>query len=65
VLRDAVLELGAQTEPFARPLVNSGRLSTPTPYLQSSLNTAGRPRPSPALMKPGHATAPTRRNRRS
>ncbi len=36
--RNAVLEL-AKTEPFARPLVNSGRLSTPTPYLQSSLNT--------------------------
>ena len=37
-LRDAVLEL-AKTEPFARPLVNSGRLSTPTPYGRSSLNT--------------------------
>ena len=37
-LRNAVLEL-ARTEPFARPLVNSGRLSTPTPYLGSSLNT--------------------------
>ena len=37
-LRNAVLEL-ASTEAFARPLVNSGRLSTPTPYLQSSLNT--------------------------
>ena len=37
-LRNAVLEL-ARTEAFARPLVNSGRLSTPTPYLQSSLNT--------------------------
>jgi 3-(3-hydroxy-phenyl)propionate hydroxylase len=37
-LRNAVLEL-ARTEPFARPLVNSGRLSTPTPYLASSLNT--------------------------
>ena len=36
--RDAVLEL-AETEVFARPLVNSGRLSTPTPYLESSLNT--------------------------
>ncbi len=36
--RDAVLEL-AETEPFARPLVNSGRLSTPTPYRLSSLNT--------------------------
>jgi 3-(3-hydroxy-phenyl)propionate hydroxylase len=38
-LRDAVLELAAD-EPFARRLVNSGRLSTPTPYLHSSLNTA-------------------------
>ncbi len=37
-LRNAVLEL-ARTEPFARPLVNSGRLSTPTPYALSSLNT--------------------------
>jgi 3-(3-hydroxy-phenyl)propionate hydroxylase len=37
-LRNAVLEL-ARTEPFARPLVNSGRLSTPTPYAKSSLNT--------------------------
>lgn len=38
-LRNAVLEL-ASTEAFARPLVNSGRLSTPTPYTNSSLNTA-------------------------
>jgi 3-(3-hydroxy-phenyl)propionate hydroxylase len=38
-LRDAVLEL-ARSEPFARAFVNSGRLSTPTPYLHSSLNTA-------------------------
>jgi 3-(3-hydroxy-phenyl)propionate hydroxylase len=38
VLRDAVLEL-AEHEPFARRLVNSGRLSTPTPYLRSPLNT--------------------------
>ncbi len=37
--RDAVLEL-AEKHPFARPLVNSGRLSTPTPYVHSSLNTA-------------------------
>lgn len=37
--RDAVLEL-AEQHPFARPLVNSGRLSTPTPYVHSSLNTA-------------------------
>ncbi|MFM7342857.1 MAG: FAD-dependent oxidoreductase [Betaproteobacteria bacterium] len=38
-LRNAVLEL-ARTEAFARPLVNSGRLSTPTPYTASPLNTA-------------------------
>ncbi len=37
--RNAVLEL-AKTEAFARPLVNSGRLSTPTPYVNSPLNTA-------------------------
>ncbi|QPF72908.1 FAD-dependent oxidoreductase [Roseateles sp. DAIF2] len=37
-LRDAVLEL-AKTEPFARPLVNSGRLSMPTHYADSPLNT--------------------------
>jgi 3-(3-hydroxy-phenyl)propionate hydroxylase len=48
--RDAVLEL-SEDYPFARPLVNSGRLSTPTPYVHSSLNTpdesafAGRMRP--------------------
>lgn len=36
--RDAVLDL-ANTYEFARPLVNSGRLSTPTPYVDSSLNT--------------------------
>ena len=39
LFRDAVLGL-AEDEAFARPLVNSGRLSTPTPYLNSSLNTA-------------------------
>ncbi|UCE30118.1 MAG: FAD-dependent oxidoreductase [Burkholderiales bacterium] len=38
ILRDAVLGL-AEREPFARPLVNSGRLSRPTPYRDSSLNT--------------------------
>lgn len=36
--RDAVLQL-AEVFPFARALVNSGRLSVPTPYLYSSLNT--------------------------
>jgi 3-(3-hydroxy-phenyl)propionate hydroxylase len=38
VLRDAVLAL-AEHEPFARRLVNSGRLSMPTPYRDSPLNT--------------------------
>jgi len=48
--RNAVLGLAGH-EPFARPLINSGRLSTPTPYVASSLNTpdesrfAGRMRP--------------------
>ncbi len=37
--RDAVLELAELTD-FAKPLVNSGRLSMPTPYVNSSLNTA-------------------------
>ena len=37
--RDAVLELAA-SEPFARPFVNSGRLSTAIHYAQGSLNTA-------------------------
>ena len=36
--RDACLDL-AEKHAFARPLVNSGRLSMPTPYLESSLNT--------------------------
>ena len=39
VYRDAVLDL-AKTEPFGRALVNSGRLSMPTPYPDSPLNTA-------------------------
>lgn len=36
--RNAVLALAKQ-HAFARPLVNSGRLSTPTPYAESPLNT--------------------------
>ncbi len=39
LFRDAVLEL-ARTEPFARPLINSGRLSVATHYPHSPLNTA-------------------------
>lgn len=37
--RDATLDL-ARKHPFARSLVNSGRLSMPTPYVHSPLNTA-------------------------
>ena len=36
--RNAVLSLAKQND-FARPLVNSGRLSMPTPYTESALNT--------------------------
>lgn len=36
--RNAVLDM-AEKAAFARPLVNSGRLSTPTPYVNSALNT--------------------------
>lgn len=36
--RDAALDLSSK-HPFARRLVNSGRLSTPTPYRNSPLNT--------------------------
>jgi 3-(3-hydroxy-phenyl)propionate hydroxylase len=49
--RDAVLEL-AEKHRFARPLVNSGRLSTPTPYPDSSLNTPDE-EPFEGLMRPG------------
>jgi 3-(3-hydroxy-phenyl)propionate hydroxylase len=51
VFRDAVLQL-AQTEPFARAFVNSGRLSTPTPYLNSPLNTPD-DAPFAGPMRPG------------
>ncbi len=36
--RDAVLDLAEEYD-FARPMINSGRLSMPTPYSHSSLNT--------------------------
>ncbi|MET0857723.1 MAG: FAD-dependent oxidoreductase, partial [Telluria sp.] len=39
LFRDAVLRL-AKEQPFARKLVNSGRLSTPSVYADSALNTA-------------------------
>ncbi|KZL15400.1 3-(3-hydroxy-phenyl)propionate/3-hydroxycinnamic acid hydroxylase [Pseudovibrio axinellae] len=59
VFRDAVLDLSEQVE-FARPLVNSGRLSVPATYDGSSLNspdTAG----MPARSRPGSpaSDAPT------
>ncbi|MFN4004062.1 MAG: FAD-dependent oxidoreductase [Hylemonella sp.] len=61
-LRNAVLEL-ARTEAFARPLVNSGRLSTPTPYRTSSLNTPDI-EPFACALGPGHpcADAPIERD---
>ena len=37
IFRDAILDL-AETQDFARPLVNSGRLSTPSIYEDSPLN---------------------------
>ena len=39
LFRDAVLQL-AKEQPFARKLVNSGRLSTPSTYADSALNTS-------------------------
>ncbi|MFG1347390.1 FAD-dependent oxidoreductase [Xanthobacter autotrophicus DSM 431] len=53
--RNAVLELAGE-HPFARPLVNSGRLSTPTPYLNSPLNTPDEDAFA-GLMAPGTACA--------
>ena len=41
MFRDAVLQL-AKEQPFARKLVNSGRLSTPSVYVNSALNTPDR-----------------------
>ncbi|MEI7446161.1 MAG: FAD-dependent oxidoreductase [Burkholderiales bacterium] len=51
VLRDAVLEL-SEHEPFARRLLNSGRLSTPTPYPASPLSTPD-DAPFEGAMRPG------------
>ncbi len=53
--RDATLEL-ARDHAFARPMVNSGRLSTPTPYLASALNTRDQEAFNGA-MRPGSACA--------
>ncbi len=52
LFRDAVLELARDHE-FARPLVNSGRLSQPTPYHESPLSTPDTDQFS-AGPRPGH-----------
>jgi 3-(3-hydroxy-phenyl)propionate hydroxylase len=55
LFRDAVLSL-ARTQPFARTLVNSGRLSTPTTLHDSPLNTPDA-QPFAGPMVPGAAAA--------
>ncbi|MEQ5870384.1 FAD-dependent oxidoreductase [Sagittula sp. NFXS13] len=50
--RNAVLDL-AETHAFARPLVNSGRLSVPCTYDGSSLNTPDALEGGPARTRPG------------
>ena len=58
LFRDAVLAL-ARTHPFARTLVNSGRLSTPTTLQGSPLNTPDA-QPFAGRMAPGSAAADAR-----
>jgi 3-(3-hydroxy-phenyl)propionate hydroxylase len=54
-MRDATLAL-AETEPFARRLINAGRLSTPTRYASSPLNGPDRLGPDEApAVAPGAA----------
>lgn len=53
LLRDAVLDLSEHYE-FARPLVNSGRLSTPCAYSASSLSSADALN-GPDITRPGSA----------
>ncbi|MES0827900.1 FAD-dependent oxidoreductase [Ruegeria sp. SCP11] len=53
LLRDAVLDLSEEHE-FARPLVNSGRLSTPCTYEGSSLSSADA-LDGPGITRPGAA----------
>lgn len=53
LLRDAVLDLSEHYD-FARPLVNSGRLSTPCTYTGSSLNSADALN-GPEVTRPGAA----------
>ncbi|WP_025900078.1 FAD-dependent oxidoreductase [Sneathiella glossodoripedis] len=51
IFRNAVLELAEQSE-FARPLVNSGRLSVPSVYDKCSLTGKDHP-DMPAITRPG------------
>lgn len=53
--RNAVLDL-SRKHAFARPLVNSGRLSSPTPYAESPLNTPDADEWQ-GLMRPGTCVA--------
>ncbi len=55
IFRDAVLDL-AEAHPFARPLVNSGRLSVPCAYDGGPLNGADAPG-LPARTRPGAPAA--------
>ena len=55
LFRDAVLQL-AKDQPFARKLVNSGRLSTPSTYTGSILNTPDSA-PFAGAMRPGAPAA--------
>jgi len=55
LFRDAVLQL-AKEQPFARKLVNSGRLSMPSVYADSALNTHDDDAFGPA-MRPGSPAA--------
>ncbi len=54
IFRDAVLNLSQDFE-FARPLVNSGRLSVPCTYDGSPLNSADGLTEGPARTRPGSA----------
>ena len=52
MFRNAVLDL-AEAQPFARPLINSGRLSTPSIYDASPLNSPDALPGGPARARPG------------
>lgn len=56
IFRDAVLDL-AETHDFARPFVNSGRLSLPCTYDGSPLNTPDELPDGPARSRPGSPCA--------